>query len=354
MAIPKQVQAQLNEAEAIEKRFYGEAGDNAAHPEGPVGEVVTPEAEQSTDDRAPKGSEQDPGDDAAHAPDDDQSTSQSREGEEKPERPDEDVAHWRQKYKTLQGMYDADVPRLHAQVKDLTTQVDELNSRLEKADEAAERDKQDALRKQRENLVTDDERREFGDDLLEVQRKIAREENAEILQSLDDLKKENARLRAQMDDTGTQLSTASFKEQLNRLVPDFEQVNADPAWIAWLNEFDPMLRGPRKAAAQQAYSEGDAAGVAHYVNLFKEQNKAPEPEVPDPKRQAEIDNQIQPSRSAPAAGTKTEPKGKTYTSADIAKMFKRVTELGVAGRVDEAKKLEAIIDSAYMDDRVVG
>jgi hypothetical protein len=33
-------------------------------------------------------------------------------------------------------------------------------------------------------------------------------------------------------------------------------------------------------------------------------------------------------------------------------MFKKVTELGVAGRVDEARKLEAEIDAAYTQGRV--
>ena len=142
----------------------------------------------------------------------------------------------------------------------------------------------------------------------------------------------------------------SFEQRLHRLVPDFDAVNADPKWIAWLNEFDPLIRGPRKLVAQEAFNRGDAEAVADYVKLFREVTA---PVEPAPQVTEELERQIQPSRSASSTQTAS-PKGKTYSTADITKMFNKVAQLGNQGKVDEARKLEAEIDAAYMEGRVTG
>jgi hypothetical protein len=199
-----------------------------------------------------------------------------------------------------------------------------------------------------EKLVTDADVEAFGSDLIEVQRKVAREVAAEFRGELDAMRAENEKLREQLTSTGTQVSEASFEQRLYRMVPDFETVNADPKWIAWLNEVDPLLRAPRASVAQQAFNQGDAEGVAHYVSMFKKSIKPVEPAAD---KTTELELQIQPNRSA-ASTPPTSQKGKVYTNADIEKMFRKATDLGVKGRVDEARKLEAEIDAAYMEGRV--
>jgi hypothetical protein len=145
------------------------------------------------------------------------------------------------------------------------------------------------------------------------------------------------------------VSEASFEQRLYRLVPDFEVVNADPKWIAWLNEVDPLLRAPRASVAQQAFNRGDAEGVAHYVSLFK-QNTAPVEQKTD--KTEELERQLQPNRGASSAPSAS-PKGKVYTNSDIEKMFRKAADLGTKGQTDAAKKLEAEIDAAFMEGRVV-
>jgi hypothetical protein len=144
------------------------------------------------------------------------------------------------------------------------------------------------------------------------------------------------------------VSEASFEQRLYRMVPDFEAVNADPKWIAWLNEVDPLLRAPRSSVAQQAFNRGDAEGVAHYVAMFK-QTVAPVEQKAD--KTEELERQLQPNRGATSAPTAS-PKGKVYTNADIEKMFRKAADLGTKGQTDAAKKLEAEIDAAFMEGRV--
>lgn len=323
MALPKQVQAQLKELEKIEQQ---------------LAQGTTPAPADPAPQDDPKPAE--PPADPAPAP----AEPKPVESKSTPTEPVVPEETWQQKYKTLKGMYDAEVPRLHAELRDLKSTVESLRRATET------KPAEPAKPAEQTKLVTDADVEAFGPDLIEVQRKVAREVAAEFRAELDSLKAENAELRKQIGDTGNKVTEASFETRLHRLVPDFDAVNTDPAWIAWLEEVDPMLRGPRKLAAQTAFTNGDAEGVAHYVSLFKAAT-APAAVEPATQKTEELERQIQPSRSASATPTPS-PKGRVYTTADINRMFKQVADLGVRGQLDEARKLEAEIDAAYMDGRV--
>lgn len=320
MALPKQVEAQLKQLEEIEKQLEA-ARVPKEEPSKEVSEVAEPQtAEQET-----------------------QPVAEAQPVEAKPEPSTEPVVSedtWQQKYKTLKGMYDAEVPRLHAQVRELTAQMNRLQSAVDKP-APKEPDKPT-------KLVTDADVQTFGEDLIEVQRKVAREVAMEFREEIDALKADNDKLREQLQSTGSKVVEASFEQRLHRLVPDFDTVNVDPKWVEWLNEYDPILRGPRKLVAQDAFSRGDAEAVADYVKMFKTTIAPVEP----PKSKAEeLAKQIQPRRTASGTGQPA-PQGKTYTSKDVERMFKQAADYGAKGKLDEARKLEAEIDAAYMDGRV--
>lgn len=319
MALPKQVEQQLKEIEALEKQLMGEIDPPSQENPAPDPE---PPAEPSepipTEPPEPK-----PNENPA------------------PEVPEET---WQQKYKTLKGMYDAEVPRLHAQVKELQTFVAQLKQQAEAKPDPVQTTK---TPNKRETLVTDEEVEAFGKDLIDVQRKVAREVAMEFKEEIDALRAENSELRKQMQQTDSQIGEVSFEQRLYHLVPDWSAINADPKWVAWLDEFDPMLRAPRRAAAQGAYNASDAEGVAYYVNMFKDAHSTPAVD----QRQAELERQVQPTRSA-TSQTPVSQKGKTYTTRDVEKMFLKVKDLNIAHKYDDAKKLEAEIDAAYMEGRV--
>ena len=316
MALPKQVQDQLDALEALEKQL--------ADGKTPAPTEPDPTPAEPTPEPAPEPAEPKP-------------------VEPKPEPTESAVAEetWQQKYKTLKGMYDAEVPRLHSDIRELKSQMDKLQR-------AAEAPKQETKPAKAEKLVTDADVEAFGSDLIEVQRKVAREVAMEFRGELDAMKAENDKLREQLNATGNQVSEASFDQRLHRLVPDFQAVNVDPKWIAWLNEIDPLLRGPRMTVAQEAFNRGDAEGIAHYVGMFKQSIT---PVEPTPSKAEEIARQVQPNRSA-ASSTPVSQKGKTYTDRDIQNMFKKAVELGSKQQHDEARKLEAEIDAAYREGRV--
>lgn len=316
MALPKQVEQQLKELEALEKQLAGD------------GEPVTEAAPAEPEPQAEQ-----------------QVEAQNAQPEPKPvEAPQPEVSEdtWQQRYRSLKGMYDADVPRLHAQVKELQAAMVQLKQELESKPAPAAAPTPEA-----KSLVTDEDVEAFGKDLIEVQRKVAREVAMEFKAEIDALKAENQKLMAEVQRTGTQVGEVTFEQKLHHLVPDWAAINADPRWFAWLDEVDPILRGPRRNAAQQVYNAGDAEGVAYYVKLFKDTVATP---TENPKK-AELERQVQPSRTA-AAQTPVSQQGKIYSTRDIEKMFMKMKDLNVAHKFDEARKLEAEIDAAYMEGRV--
>lgn len=319
MALPKQIAQQQKELEELEKQI-------AAQSEGKPAEDTTPETE-------------DP-------PPEDTRGQQAPVAEPvKEEKPTQPVAQeisedaWQQKYRTLEGKYSAEVPRLNAQVKELTAQLVQLQEAMKKPEPPKEVEVQ--------KLVTDADVEAFGSDLIEVQRKVAREVAMEFKKDIDELRAENAKLRDQLTQTGSQVGAVSFEARLYQLVPDFEVINQDARWIAWLEESDPILRGPRKTVAQDAFNRGDAEAVRDYVNMFKSTIAEPT----DNKRKAELERQVQPNRSVSSAPPSSQ-KGRSYTTKDIEKMFEKAAKLNATQKFDEAQKLEAEIDAAYMEGRV--
>ena len=105
MALPKQVEQQLKEIEQLEKQLQAPepAPEPPAEPVGQTEEVKEPEPQQQPE--------------AKEVP---QPTASPVS--------EETCEH---KYHRLQGKYDAEVPRLHAQVKELQSYVDKLRQDVE-------------------------------------------------------------------------------------------------------------------------------------------------------------------------------------------------------------------------------
>lgn len=330
MALPKQVQAQLDEAEALEKELTARKGKPT---EAPVVKVVEPEADTSDDAPEPKASEK-----------------EKKPEEAKPaDTPTTDVEQtFERKYKTLLGKYDAEVPRLHQRVKELTEKLDELSTKL------VEQSKQETTTKVEEEVsyVTDADREEFGEELIDVQRRVAKEVAREYDKRLQTQEAVIEDLKKRLGETDGKIGHMTFSQKLAHLVPDFDQVDNDPRWIAWLDEHDPILRGPRRVQAVQAYNAGDAEAVAHYVGLFKQTiTDAPKPE--STKRQSELEKQVAPNRSANSSRTQSAGRdSKIYSAGEVKAAWDKIRVLNTRGKVDDAAKLEAELTTAYLEGRV--
>lgn len=315
MALPAQIERDIKELEDLEKRMTAP-------------EAVEPEETDVEQEPEAKKVEPEPQKEPA---------SQPQAKEQKPQAED-----FEQKYNTLRGKYDAEVPRLHQQVKDLMAEMQALKEAQKAKPEPAPEPKR---------YVTDEDKETFGADLLDVQRRVALEVGAAYESQITKLEQHIQALEAKLNETGGQIGQVSFETRLRQVVPDFDAINRDPRWVEWLNGYDPIIRGPRRGVAQKAFNDGDAEAVADYVRLFKATIEPQQEKQSD--RKVELERQVTPSRSATATpAPASEPGKKIYTDAQADKVWAKVMELGKAGRYDEAAKLEAEISAAYVEGRV--
>ena len=327
MALPKQVQKQLDEVEELEKQLEAQGEEEVKKEKTSKKSKAEDTEVEVTDDEPieePVAVEATPADDSK-----------------------EEVSEsFKQKYATLRGKYDAEVPRLHQQVKELTDQMNAIREEAEAA-KKVEAEKP----KEKVSYVTDADREEYGDDLIDFQRRVAKEASQEYEDRFEQQAKVIEQLQQQISNTGNQVGEVGFTQKLNALVPGFDQLDNDERWVAWLNEYDPMTRGPRRDQAQAAFNAGDAEAVAHYVGLFRESVEPVANGKSD--RDTELEKQVTPSRSASTVTNKSSSKNsKVYSEKELNNAWTKIRTLNTQGKYDDAEKLEAELTAAYMEGRV--
>ena len=337
MALPKQVQEQLKEVEELEKQLNTQdetvkkpkkEAKKTSKKAKKTEEVVADTEVEVTEEQPP---EDEPVLEEAAPADDIQ---------------EEVTDTFKQKYSTLKGKYDAEVPRLHQQVRELTEQMDAIRRNAE-AVKKAEAEKP----KEKVSYVTDADREEYGDDLIDFQRRVAKEVSQENEERFEQQARVIEELREQVSNTGSQVGEVGFTQKLNVLVPGFDQLDNDERWVAWLNEIDPMTRGPRRDQAQAAFNSGDAEAVAHYVSLFRGSVEPIANGKSD--RETELEKQVAPNRSASSTATRSAGKDtRIYSANELEKSWAKIRNLSSDGKYDDAAKLEAELTVAYMEGRV--
>ena len=179
MAIPKQVEKQMREVEEIEKQM-APVPSEAPPPEEPTSPETPPADQPLAPDPAAVSNIVDI------------------------KQPNE----WEHKYRTLDGMYKAEVPKLHGQVKELTAQIAGLVGQIEALKMPTPPVAAD------ERLVSDKDVEAFGEDLIDVQRRVAREVMREVVAPLKaELKQRDEKIslmEQSLAKTGGDVATMSF------------------------------------------------------------------------------------------------------------------------------------------------
>jgi hypothetical protein len=315
MALPKAIQKQVEDADAFVAQMNGQTDNTETDPNLMQNTAPDPEPQPQP---------------------------VSQEPEPKPVIPEET---WERKYLTLKGMYDAEVPRLHAQMRELNGQVQSLiaENATAKAQQPAA---QTATAK---TLITEQDKEAFGSDLLDLidrasEQKVAefRSHNAQLVDEIRELKGKlgNVSERQVVSDKD------QFLAKLSAQVPNWETLNTDQGFLNWLAEVDPVYGLPRQVALTNAYESLDASRTAVIFNQY--QGKvAPTQQKPS----QQLQSQVAPtrSRSSPAPATSAGDKP-IYTQDQIADFYNE----WIKGHLDsaEAERIEKDINAAYSEGRI--
>lgn len=279
---------------------------------------------------------------------------QIQEPEPQPEPPKpqgEPEETWKQRYLSLKGMFDAEMPRMRGELKELQARLDAKEAPAPQPPEPAPKP---------EVQVSQKDIDDFGSDLIDVIRRVSSDA---VTAAVGNVEAKLAALSDKLDQAASQTEEVRqhqgkdrqnrFFTRLAELVPDYVEVNANQEFLAWLGDVDPLSGQIRQQFLESAVRADDADRTA---NLFKEWKKAagytnPEP-TPDTSPEQELAEQVQPGKASASVGHKDTPAQKIYTQAEVSKFYTDLARGEYRGREQEAQQIDKEIDAAAAEGRI--
>lgn len=262
---------------------------------------------------------------------------------------------WEQRYRTLAGKYNAEVPRLTAQIRDLTKSVEELTEQAK-----AKPTSQSTSPKQVTSTITPEDIESYGPEMIDLIKRQAQEVASQVTLDLSEqvsnLVKENRELKQKLGGVEEKQAYSSQKQVLNRLtelVPQWEELNVDQGFLAWLAVHDHMSGLTRQEMLNNAFDALDPDRLAWIFKAYLTETSIPEnparsKEAP---RKPDIEGQLTPGRAKTGDAPK-QPDSKVWSQAEIHKFYADVSKGVYKGKEAEAQKIEGQIDLAMLQGRV--
>ena len=345
MALPKKVQEQADLARQIHAEVY-------------------PQRKEDDEEKSDKEARDEP----SSTPENSESASEGEAaGEVQAETPDADQGEktasgedWEQKYRVLQGKYNAEVPRLHRELNTLRGEMQDLRAayleiREQQQPPAEESPNEEPAAK----LLSEEDIEDYGEDLINVIKRAAKEE---LLPELSRLREENQQLKAQLGDVSNVVIESARDKLLNTLdkeVPNWKDINVDENFLQWLEHRDAFSGQRRLDMLHQAFEANDAQRVvAFFEGFIKEHTALKTPqEAPSSGVQPKVDMDSLVAPGKPKSGEgqtsgSTQPDERVWTQADISAFYRDVRRGVYRGRESEKRAVEHQIIKAVNENRV--
>jgi hypothetical protein len=333
VALPEQIRKQTEAVQELYKQLNSEEGGEAQADAGSSAESM--QADESSDA---------------------QTAGPSVASEHKPadERVSEETIL--QKYRTLQGMYNAEVPRLHSQNKEMQQRVQQMEQLLASLSAQRSASEQPVVR---ETLVTQQDQEEYGES-IDIMRKVSREELIPVAQRLGKIEQMLQQMQTsvvpQVQAVAKQQAVSAeqqFWSELTAYVPNWRDVNDNQDFQSWLLDIDPLTGIARQTYLDDAQRSLDAGRVANFFRTWLEMTgqAAVAQSTGRVSVSSELEKQVSPGKSRSAAAPQSS-KSKTYTPEDIRKFFEDVRTGKYKGREPERDRIERDIFSAQRENRI--
>lgn len=235
---------------------------------------------------------------------------------------------WEARYRSLHGKYNAEIPRLNAALKDRDAELSALREEVEALKAA----------KDKQSLVKPEEIQEFGEPLVDLIRRAAREEVGAKDQEIAELKSQLKSIKS----TSEQSVESTFYEKLAATIPDWMTINDDPEFHSWLAEHDELTGYQRQELLSQAEKRKDAGRVARFFDAFKKTKSKTQVAAVD-----SLESQVPPVTSRADAPP---PGKKIWTRGEIADFYARDKRGEYS--VEKAAAIEKDIQEAVRERRV--
>jgi hypothetical protein len=283
------------------------------------------------------------------------------------QRPAQD-ADWQQRYLTLQGKYDREVPSLLNQQRQLEQQVQQMqmllaNVRTQPAPTHTPLPAPPPV----PAAVPREDVESYGEDLVNATRRWAR---AEVDNELRELRTTQAQLRDQLSQLSTRTETTQVdlakrgvEQGLEAEVPNWRVINNDPGFLAWLSQIDPFSQRKRHDMLGEAYTRGDVPRTIAFFRAYSTEQTAVAP-VPGPAAthtpaprsngagRMSLGELAAPGRGTPTAGNGGAPEKRSWTPVQIAAFYRDVNKGLYVGREAEQRRVEQDLFAAASEGRV--
>ncbi len=313
--LPPAVQAQVDRANELQKQLENPKQDLAPNPVEETDTIINQETQPAPIEKQPESIPAEP----------------EKNG---------DVNFWRNKFNVVNGKLKAEVPRLSKELKitkqeniELKQKIEALNNNSTQGSHSGEQSV-DALL----NGLTQAERDEYGEELLAVMAKVAKNNTPKAdTQVVDELK---TYVDQQKDDDHSN-QQASHLAAIDKAMPDWRAINAQETWLTWLEGVDPFSGIQRQKLLDNANQAFNAGQVIQIFQSFK--NAFPSSVVPK--------DQVQPN----SVNSTTPPGDETViTRAFISEFYAAKVRGDYRGKEDEARAVEVQINQAVSRGKVKG
>lgn len=328
MALPEQIRKQTEAVQQLYMELNNEKTE-AAKPDQSVGETSEEQAD-SVEDTATKSDQRE----------------QDRSGTQNEET-------YEQRWRTLQGMYNAEVPRLHAQNRELSSRVSELEKLLANLSTSSSTPAPTV-----EKLVTAKDEADYGES-LDVMRRVSREEASTYQSRIFELEQLVRNMQAsvlpkveQISHRQLQSAEQAFWSDLTSYAPEWQSINNNPDFQSWLLEPDPLSGLTRQTYLEDAQRNLDARRVANFFSSWSGNSGQSVAQTSRKASVSQLEKQVSPGKGKPA-GSAPAASVTTYTPADIRTFFDDVRAGRYKGRESERDRIERDIFAAQRDGRIV-
>lgn len=196
-----------------------------------------------------------------------------------------------QKYRSIQGKYDAEVPILRNQAQTFERINANLSAQLAAAQEELHRFRSQpapAVPTAPVAAANAKDVETFGSDLIDL---ITRVSSAQAQSLKSDLLGAIQQIDRSVNQTKSEIGTvkvsqaqtdrALYEQRLSESIPNWREINAKHEWLVWLGEYDAVLGTTRQEALTDAYHKYDSARTLAFLNAYldTERAKAPTPRL---------------------------------------------------------------------------
>jgi len=243
-------------------------------------------------------------------------------------------AKWEQRYRSLDGM-----------LQSRDRQINDLHQLIANMQAAGTPKKEEAAKKP---LVTQEDEEAYGADLIDVTRRVSRDELSNYARNLEAQLAELQQQVSGVAQVSAETMQERFHARLTRAAPNWESVDTDPAFIQWLRASPTRYRVFEESAKSQ-----DVVGVAQFFNDYTAMISAQVPTQAAPTRSSvdpRLARQVSPGKTRTAPPSQSDGEKRMWTQSGVREFFQN--KIAKKYPKDEEARLEREAFAAMKEGRV--